>query len=127
MDIRRLGATAGLLGAAALVAALGAGPLLVSGADHLDAPTAKKDARIDITDIYAFASDGGTSLVLNVNPLTSPADTAGARLSHTALYQFLIDTNLDAFVERCDRLIFEGPMPVRIERIDDDGREPRSA
>jgi hypothetical protein len=38
-----------------------------------------------------------------------------------------IDTNLDAFVERCDRLIFEGPMPVRIERIDDDGREPRSA
>ena len=109
MNIRRLSATAGLLGAAALVAALGAGPLLVSGADHLDAPTAKKDARIDITDIYAFASDGGTSLVLNVNPLTSPADTAGARLSHTALYQFLIDTNLDAKADIAYRLRFSKP------------------
>ncbi len=109
MDIRRLGATAGLLGAAALVATLGAGPLLVTGADHLDAPTAKADPRIDITDIYAFASTGGTSLVLNVNPLTSPADTAGARFSHTALYQFNVDTNLDAKVDVAYRLRFSKP------------------
>ena len=109
MDIRRIGATAGLLGAAALVATLGAGPLLVTGADHLDAPTAKADPRIDITDIYAFASSGGTSLVLNVNPLTSPADTAGARFSHTALYQFNVDTNLDARVDIAYRLRFSKP------------------
>ena len=38
-----------------------------------------------------------------------------------------IDTNLDAFVERCSRLIFEGPMAVRIERIDDDGQGPGSS
>ena len=81
MDIRRIGATAGLLGAAALVATIGAGPLLVAGADHLDAPTAKADPRIDITDIYAFASTGGTSLVLNVNPLTSPAVAPIRRMS----------------------------------------------
>jgi hypothetical protein len=109
MDIRRIGATAGLLGAAALVATIGAGPLVVTGADHLDAPTAKSDPRIDITDIYAFASKGGTSLVLNVNPLTSPADTAGARFSHTALYQFNVDTNLDARVDIAYRLRFSKP------------------
>ena len=109
MDIRRIGSTTGLLGAAALVAALGAGPLLVTGADHLDAPTAKADARIDITDIYAFTSDGGTTLALNVNPLLSPADTAGARFSPNALYQFQIDTNLDAVVDIAYRIRFSKP------------------
>jgi hypothetical protein len=29
-----------------------------------------------------------------------------------------IDTNLDAFVERCQRLIFEGPMDVEIARVE---------
>ncbi len=28
-----------------------------------------------------------------------------------------IDTNLDAFVERCSRIIFEGPLDVEISRI----------
>lgn len=28
-----------------------------------------------------------------------------------------IDVNLDAFVQRCQRIIFEGPLDVRIERI----------
>lgn len=29
-----------------------------------------------------------------------------------------IDTNLDAFVERCSRIIFEGPLNVEISRIE---------
>ena len=58
---------------------IGAGSLLVSAADHLDAPTTKANHRIDITDLYAFKSAGGTTLVLNVNPLTSPADSKTAR------------------------------------------------
>ena len=29
-----------------------------------------------------------------------------------------IDTNLDAFVERCSRIIFEGPLSVEISRIE---------
>lgn len=29
-----------------------------------------------------------------------------------------IDTNLDAFVERCSQLIFEGPMSVEISRLE---------
>ena len=75
ISYRRIASGFGLLAASAAIAAVGAAPLLVSGADHLDAPTTKANHRIDITDIYAFKSDGGTTLVLNVNPLTSPADT----------------------------------------------------
>jgi hypothetical protein len=81
----------------------------VSGADHLDAPTTKADGRIDITDIYAFASTGGTTLVLNVNPLTSPADTNGARFRPDALYEFLIDTDLDAKPDVAYRVMFMKP------------------
>ena len=33
-----------------------------------------------------------------------------------------IDTNLEGFVARCSRLIFEGPMAVRIERIEGNGQ-----
>ena len=30
-----------------------------------------------------------------------------------------IDTNLDAFVKRCERIIFEGPLTVEISRIEE--------
>ena len=103
---RRTGATLGLLASAGLIAALAAGPMLVTGADHLDAPSTKKDARTDITDIYAFRSAGGTTLVMNVNPLTSPADTKTARLRQGALYEFLIDTNADAGADIAYRVRF---------------------
>jgi Domain of unknown function (DUF4331) len=93
---RRLVGAIGLIVTAGTVAALGAGPLLVSGSDHLDAPTAKHDPRIDITDLYAFKAGAGTALILNVNPLTSPADSKTTRFSTNALYQIKIDTNGDA-------------------------------
>ena len=96
----------GLLAAAGAIAALGSGPLLVGAADHLDAPTAKSDHRIDITDIYAFKSSGGTTLVVNVNPLTSPADTKTATLNSQALYQVKIDTNLNGFADIAYRIHF---------------------
>jgi hypothetical protein len=51
---RKLATAIGLLAVAGTVAAIGAGPLFVTGADHLDAPLVKTDGRIDITDIYAF-------------------------------------------------------------------------
>jgi hypothetical protein len=50
---RKLIGGLGLLAVAGTVAAIGAGPLLVSGADHLDSPLVKIDARVDITDVYA--------------------------------------------------------------------------
>src|SRR5258706_15146154 len=77
---RKLVTGLGLLAVAGTVAPIGAGPLLVSGADHLDPPLVKIDARVDITDIYAWrTSPTTTTLALNDNPLTPPADTDGAR------------------------------------------------
>lgn len=103
---RRSGATLGLLAAAGLVAAVGAGPLLVTGADHLDAPTTKANHRIDITDVYAFKSTGGTTLVLNVNPLLSPADSKTARFRSRTLYEIMVDTNGDAWANVTYRVRF---------------------
>ncbi len=108
MTVRRTLSGAGLVGAAALVAALGAGPLLVAGADHLDAPTVKHDGRIDITDIYVFSNGTGTALVMNVNPLMSPAATKTASFLPYALYQFKIDTNGDATADIAYRIRFSG-------------------
>ena len=68
-------------------------------ADHLDAPgltSPAMDARIDITDLYAFQKPGDRSktiLIMNVNPL-APAHADEFR--HDALYETLVDTNGDA-------------------------------
>ena len=58
------------------------------------------DARVDITDVYAFAAQeeeeeeeefSRSALVLNVNPLT-----IGAAFDPDAIYEILVDTNADA-------------------------------
>lgn len=103
---RRAVSGLGLLALAGAVATIGLGSLSASAADHLDAPTAKSDHRIDITDLYAFKSDGGTTLILNVNPLTSPADTMTAAFSPSAIYQFNIDTNLNGRADIAYRIKF---------------------
>ena len=103
---RRAVSGLGLLALAGAVATIGLGSLSASAADHLDAPTAKSDQRIDITEMYAFRSDDGTTLILNVNPLTSPADTMTAAFSPSAIYQFNIDTNLNGRVDIAYRIKF---------------------
>src|SRR3989442_3072982 len=69
-------------------------------ADHLDSPGLKSpnmDARVDITDVYAFAAQeeeeefSRTALVLNVNPLT-----LASAFDPDAIYEVLVDTNADA-------------------------------
>src|SRR3989475_2387634 len=68
-------------------------------ADHLDAPgltSPAMDARVDITDHYAFQKPGDpkrTILILNVNPL---APTHADEFRSDALYETLVDTNGDA-------------------------------
>jgi hypothetical protein len=68
-------------------------------ADHLDAPgltSPAMDARVDITDLYAFQKPGDptrTVLILDVNPL---APTHADEFRHDALYEILVDTNGDA-------------------------------
>jgi hypothetical protein len=106
-SISRTAGAAVLLVVAALVAAVGVAPMLVAGADHLDAPTVKTDKRIDITDIYAFRSGAGrTTLVLNVNPLLSPAATETAQFRPGALYEIKVDTTGDAIADVAYRLRF---------------------
>lgn len=104
---RKAIAAVGLLAIAGVVAAIGAGPLFVSGSDHLDSPLVKTDGRVDITDLYAWrTSPSVTTFALNVNPLTAPADTAGARFRQDALYEIKIDTNGDAQADIAYRIKF---------------------
>ena len=57
------------------------------------------DARVDITDVYAFAAQeeddeeefSRTALVLNVNPLT-----LASAFDPDAIYEVLVDTDADA-------------------------------
>ena len=67
---RRALRTGAILGAATLILTLGASPLFVSGADHLDAPSlghvsvdpmgnvsvVKVNGQLDINDVYVFKS-----------------------------------------------------------------------
>jgi hypothetical protein len=103
---RRFAGYAGVLAVAGIVSAIGAGPLFVGAADHLDAPTAKHNHRIDITDLYAFKSGAGTTLIMNVNPLTTPANSKTVRFSTTALYEFKVDLNGDAVPDIAYRIKF---------------------
>src|SRR5712691_158535 len=95
-------------------------------ADHLDAPglmSPNMDARIDITDIFAFQApdDPGQSvLILNVNPL---APTLAAAFSPDALYELKIDTNGDAVADIAYRVRFSdpalGPQTAMVHRATD--------
>jgi hypothetical protein len=103
---RRIAGYAGVLGIVGVISAVGAGPLLVGAADHLDAPTAKSNHQIDITDLYAFKSGAGTTLIMNVNPLTTPADSKTARFSTSALYEFKVDVSGDGVADISYRVKF---------------------
>ncbi|MDP9271493.1 MAG: DUF4331 domain-containing protein [Chloroflexota bacterium] len=102
-----LGAT---LSATALVLTLGAAPLLVNAADHLDAPSlghlsvdgsdnlsiAKLNGPLDINDVYVFksATAGFTVLAMTVNPainVLGPTNYAS-----NGSYTFNVDMNGDA-------------------------------
>ena len=81
-------------------------------ADHLDAPglmSPNMDARIDVTDIYAFEAPDDASrsvLILSVNPL---APTLATAFSHDARYELKIDTNGDAIADILYRIRFSDP------------------
>ncbi len=78
-------------------------------ADHLDAPglmSPGMDARIDITDIYAFEKSGDPTksiLVMDVNPL---APTLANEFDSAALYEINIDTNGDTITDVAFRITF---------------------
>src|SRR5947209_2096591 len=78
-------------------------------ADHLDAPGLKSpnmDAKIDITDLYAFQKPqdaGRTILILNVNPL---APTLANSFEDGAIYEIMVDNNGDAVAEVAYQITF---------------------
>src|SRR6266700_3370802 len=78
-------------------------------ADHLDAPglmSPNMDARVDITDHYAFQKPGDATrsiLVFNVNPL---APTLATSFDPDAIYEIKVDTNADAVAEIAFRFTF---------------------
>jgi len=112
-SLKQTTGTVGIIGAAGMAAVLVAGPLLVTGADHLDAPSAKADHRIDITDIYAFRSTASTTtLVLDVDGLMTPGDSKGAVFRTGTLYEIKIDTNGDAAADVAYRYRFGAPTTV---------------
>src|SRR5947199_8769964 len=65
------------------------------------------DARLDMTDLYAFPKPGDPEksiLILNVHPsfrLDSPEPTTSEPFKPGALYEFKIDTNGDAIADIC--------------------------
>ncbi len=100
-------------------------------ADHLDAPNLMSpgtDARIDITDVYAFQKPGDASksiLMMNVNPL---APTFANEFDSAALYQLNVDTNNDAVADVAFRFTFtpkvvgRQKVKVRVARGNDAAR-----
>jgi hypothetical protein len=100
-----------LLGTAIIVLTIGAAPFLASAADHLEAPLAKANHDLDLTDIYAFdaASSRNTVLVANVNPLAGVA--SGTTFATDAEYRFNIDTNGDFVAEDVYAVTFGNDAP----------------
>ncbi len=106
-SIKPIASRVGLIAVAGLTLAVGASPLLVSGSDHLDAPAAKADHRVDITDVYAFRSSSTTTtLVLNVDGLLSPGASKTATFRTNAIYELKLDRNLDGQADLAYRIRF---------------------
>jgi hypothetical protein len=98
---------AGIAAVTGLALAIGASPLLISASDHLDAPAAKADHRVDITDVYAFrAGAGSTALILNVDGLMTPADSKTATFRPSALYELKIDRDQNGVADLAYRIRF---------------------
>jgi hypothetical protein len=106
-SINPLPARIGVAAVAGLALVVAATPLLANAADHLDAPAAKADHRVDITDVYAFRSGSSmTTLVLNVDGLMTPADSRAAAFRSSALYELKVDRNLDGVADLAYRVRF---------------------
>jgi hypothetical protein len=100
-----------MLGAAAVVLTIGVAPMLSNAADHLEAPLAKANHALDITDIYAFdaANSKNTVLVVDVNPLAGVV--SGTRFDTSGTYDLNIDKNGDFVADAVYRVTFGSNAP----------------
>jgi hypothetical protein len=115
--------------AAAIILTIGAAPILVSGADHLDAPsigsvsvdamdnlTVKKiKGRQDINDVYVFqaATAGRTVLVMTVNPAINLLGETTFRPG--IRYAFNVDTTGDVVTDQMINVTFGEPNAAGVQ------------
>ncbi|MFB3764673.1 MAG: DUF4331 family protein [Methanotrichaceae archaeon] len=99
--------------------------------NHLDSPLARKDTRLDITDVYLFRGTMGTVFVMNVN-----SSVAGQRYPEhfhpEALYEFKVDTDGDAVEDMTFRVSFghnkaNGRQALELRRLDGMASRDRNA
>jgi Domain of unknown function (DUF4331) len=100
--------------------------------DHLDAPGLKSpnmDARVDITDNFAFQNPANPTrsvLAMNVNPL---APTLAESFAPEAVYELILDTDSDAVADVTYRVTFSprenGDQKATVRRAT--GEETRTA
>jgi hypothetical protein len=106
----------------------GSGPTTAGAADHLDAPGLTPpggDLRLDLTDVYAFRSGSGkTVLVMNVNGLTKAGqqatfatDIPSVAATQRARYVFYVDNNGDARPDVTIRATFGKPDSKGIQTV----------
>ena len=100
--------------AVAFAAALGlvavASISVARASDHQDTALVELNPKMDMSDVYAFPGAGADRivLVLNSNPLLTPANTPGASFDPDILYQFKIDNTGDAKEDRVIQVTFKG-------------------
>ena len=86
------------------------------------------DARLDLTDLYAFPKPGGAGksiLIMNVHPSTSlipPGPTAADPFAPDAIYELKIDTDDDAVADIAYRVRFSpserGAQTATLRRVE---------
>src|SRR3984957_3800579 len=86
------------------------------------------DARLDLTDLYAFPTPGDASksiLIMNVHPpavVAPPGPTTAEPFAADAIYELKIDTNSDAVADIAYRVRFSssdrGSQTAAVYRVD---------
>src|SRR5258708_6031132 len=86
------------------------------------------DARLDLTDLYAFPKPGEADksiLIMNVHPsavVNPPGSTTRVPFASEALYELKIDTNGDAVADIAYRVRFsssaDGPQTATVRRVE---------
>ncbi|MEV4511052.1 DUF4331 family protein [Dactylosporangium sp. NPDC049525] len=92
---------------------------------HLDSPAARKDVRLDISDLYVFRGERGTVFVMNVNHSIATEVTGyqvPAGFHPEAQYEFKVDTDGDAVEDLTFRFTFgeldaHGNQLLRLHRL----------
>jgi hypothetical protein len=95
----------------AVIAGLAGGVVRVAiGSDHQDTPEVELNAKMDMTDVYAFPGTGADriALVMNSRAFLTPAQTPTASFDQDLLYQFKIDNDGDAIEDKVVQVVFSG-------------------